>query len=357
VVGLGFGLRVQIPCFLSNDGFEVVSVAGSSLGRGRDTIAKAQLKVPVYAWEKLVKRDDIDAVCVAVPPLSQYEIVCQALSNGKHVLCEKPCGLNAGQSEDMLNRATAMQVVHAVDFQFRMDPGLQLLRAAIDQELIGNVKRIDVRWITGGRANRDLPWSWQYDSGAGGGSLYAFGSHVIDYVQWLCKSPVAFVNGAGTGIMVPQRSDAGIPRDVTAEDTCDFMLTLNNETTCTVGISNTVRYGCGHAIDIYGVKGRLVYRNAKTYRHDAIPVVQIENDESGLRTITGPGNNGPAGPTTDSRQTAFGSLAQAFLDKIQGGRAGDLPDFKSGVAVQKVIAAIRRAASSRSRVALPDLNW
>jgi len=356
VVGLGFGLNVQIPCFLSNNGFDVVGVAGSSVERGLDTIGKAHLKLPVYSWEELVRRDDIDAVCVSVPPGFQYEIACQALLNGKHVLCEKPCGMNAGQAADMLRHATTMQVVHAVDFQFRMDPCIQLLYESIDRGLIGKVKRIDVQWVTGGRVDPDLPWSWQYDSSAGGGSLNAFGSHVIDYIQWICQSLVAVVNGARTGIMLLQRNDGGILKEVSAEDVCDFLLTLNDQTVCNVGISNTIRYGCGHSIQIYGAKGRLVYNNAKPYLRDSVPTVKIENDKKGLSTMTGFENTSKARPITDSRQFAFGNLADAFLDKIQGESVPHLPDFKSGVVVQKVIAAIRYAASNMCPVEVSDLD-
>ncbi len=346
MIGLGFGLNVQVPCFLADPGFELFGVASSSIDSARKSVGQLPLSAPVFSWETLVQHDDVDAICVAVPPGFQRQIVCRALMHGKHVLCEKPLGLNVLQAEEMYDAARDSGLVNAVDFQFRMEPGLRMLRDAIKRGRIGQVKRIDVRWITGGRASENLPWSWQYDIHSGGGTLNAFASHVIDYLQWMCSSPVDCINGARLDTMKPYRIDGGMKKRVTAEDTCDFLLTLKNHIVCNVCISNTILNGCGHCIDIHGSDGRLAYNHEKPYLQNTVPNVWLKRGQADSIKLTEAQSGDRMDEITDSRQGAFSGLARAFWDKINGGNPEDLPDFKKGVSTQKVISAIRTQANA-----------
>src|SRR5688572_4463477 len=44
---------------------------------------------------------DIDAVVIATPNFTHREIAVAAANNGKHIMCEKPLGLNAGEVRAM----------------------------------------------------------------------------------------------------------------------------------------------------------------------------------------------------------------------------------------------------------------
>ena len=56
-------------------------------------------------WRKLVARDDIDLISVAVPGNLHKEIVIEAAKNGKHVLCEKPLANTLNDAKEMLEAA------------------------------------------------------------------------------------------------------------------------------------------------------------------------------------------------------------------------------------------------------------
>ena len=48
-------------------------------------------------YQDILRSPDIDAVCVASPTNTHFRLTKEALEHGKHVLCEKPLALSAGE--------------------------------------------------------------------------------------------------------------------------------------------------------------------------------------------------------------------------------------------------------------------
>src|SRR5256714_11421184 len=64
--------------------------------------------------DELLARDDVDAVLVASPHTAHLEQVTRAAKAGKHVLVEKPMGLNTGECDAMIRACRDAGVVLAV---------------------------------------------------------------------------------------------------------------------------------------------------------------------------------------------------------------------------------------------------
>ena len=73
-----------------------------------------------HDWRKLV--DAVDAVIVAVPSHLHREIALYAFASGKHLLCEKPVGLNSQEVEQIRAAAKQSKVSHAVGFTYARAP-------------------------------------------------------------------------------------------------------------------------------------------------------------------------------------------------------------------------------------------
>ena len=65
-------------------------------------------------WRKLIERPDIDLIDIASPNDTHAEIAIAAAKAGKMVMCEKPLGRNAGESEAMVNAVEAAGVQHGL---------------------------------------------------------------------------------------------------------------------------------------------------------------------------------------------------------------------------------------------------
>jgi hypothetical protein len=351
IIGLGFGGKVQLPAFQSLEGVKVVALCDSGSGENIPREVEAAGYKVCHSYKEVITSEYVDAISVVTPPHIQREIVCEAMSLGKHVLCEKPFGRNAKDAKIMYHTAKQTSLVHAVDFEFRMEPGIRALKNELLKGTVGEVIRIDVSWLTGGGLDPLRKWSWQHDSNLGGGVLGGFGSHIIDYIQWITDSTIEIVYGR-SGILVPFRRDAsGYSVKVTGEDSMDVICELSNGCTANLRFSNCFPYSWGHCIEVYGKGGRIILRHERPFTPESM-VLQIENASCGLRSINLPSEK--ASPSLDSRFVAFKGIAELFLAAIRGCPDQDLPTFETGLSVQNVMDAVRRSVNSKSAVVITE---
>lgn len=341
IVGLGFGASVQLPAFQGLAGVEVAAIADSGSGGAQTVAAQRGVAHAFGDWRALIRLPDIDIVSVATPPIYHAEIVQAALSAGKHVLCEKPFGLNAQQAKTMLDAARSSGLKHAVDLEFRMEPGIAVLRELVAKGAIGGILRVGVSWFTAGRASPDRAWSWQHSAEAGGGVLAAFGCHVLDYVEWICARPITHIF-AQTQVLIHTRRDLqGRERAVTAEDSTDLMCRLDGGVVANIQVSNCYSFELGHRIEIYGEQGRLVSTHASPFGAEDV-AVWIETDSDVLRPVAI--QSFVSGATLPPRALPFQELARRFIAAIEGQPAQDFPTFERGVAVRRALDAAYESA-------------
>jgi predicted dehydrogenase len=258
VVGTGFGGKIHVPVLQRLAGVRVAGVAGAHQERTEEVARSLGLDHAYTSWEQLLEDDSLTAVTIAVPPARQHEVVLAAIRKGKHVLCEKPFGTSAAQAREMLDAATAAGVIHMVDYLFRMAPEFERLRALAQTGAIGTIHRVNVEWTLPGRVTRNPPWSWHVDADAGGSTLFAFGSHVIDYIEWLF-GPIGAVS-AHLSTRKPLR-DGGAHR-AAADDTVDAIFILRDDTPVSMSLSTATPGGRGQWISVYGDRGALVGNHA-----------------------------------------------------------------------------------------------
>ena len=346
IIGAGFGRQVHLPILMALPEAEV-TVLCASAGRNLAPLQQAHPDVRITdRWQDVVADAAVDACIVAVPPGAQREIVSGLLQAGKHVLCEKPFGLTEPDAAAMLAAARGSGRVHAVDFQFRFNPGIRRTKEIIATGAFGRLERIDVLWLSGGRADPAAPFSWQHDRAAGGGILNSYASHAFDYVEWLAGEPIVELH-ARTDILIPQRPDSrGQLLPVTAEDSCDCTARLASGAVVSLRISNCHRHGPGHRIEVFGSAG-------------AVSFLQPQGDRSFGYTLHVTDANGrlpeplAAPPTWDNHSQGVRAVAEAFVRQIRTGERGDAGDFQAGLRAQTLVQAALKSASERRHVAVP----
>ncbi len=95
------------------------------------------------SYESLLESPEIDAVYIPLPTGVRKEWVMRAAAAGKHVLCEKPCAVNAGDLKEMIDCCKKHGVLFMDGVMFVHDPRFASLRALLDDgETVGPVKRI-----------------------------------------------------------------------------------------------------------------------------------------------------------------------------------------------------------------------
>src|SRR5258707_1103302 len=80
---------------------------------------------------------DVDAVIIATPNFTHHPIALAAARAGKHVMCEKPLGLNAGEVLEMYEACRDAGVVHMTAFTYRFAPSMRYLRHLLRSGVLG----------------------------------------------------------------------------------------------------------------------------------------------------------------------------------------------------------------------------
>ncbi len=94
-------------------------------------------------YDDLLKRSDVDAVYIPLPTGVRREWVVKAAHAGKHILCEKPCGQDAGELRLMLDACQTNGVQFMDGVMFMHGKRLTLLRSVLDDvETVGQLRRV-----------------------------------------------------------------------------------------------------------------------------------------------------------------------------------------------------------------------
>lgn len=126
------------------------------------------------SYDALLADDGVDAVYVATIHPAHLEWVEKAAAAGKHILVEKPMGMNAGQVEAMVKAARSNDVFLMEAFMYRCHPQMQKLAELIADGAIGPVRV--VRSAFGYRAGFN-PDSRAYCRELGGGGIMDVGCY------------------------------------------------------------------------------------------------------------------------------------------------------------------------------------
>jgi predicted dehydrogenase len=209
VVGTGFIGVVHVEA-LRRLGIEVTGIVGSTPERAAVKARAAGLPDPYPSFEAMLDDPRVDVVHLTTPNRLHFEEARAALAAGKHVVCEKPLGMDSTETAELLRLAEQSGLVHAVNFNIRFYAQCQAARARVLAGEIGNV-----RLITGGYLQDwllwDTDWNWRLDPAAGG-SLRAvgdIGSHWLDLVQFVTGRRVEAVMADLTTFIPVRRQPTG----------------------------------------------------------------------------------------------------------------------------------------------------
>ena len=131
---------------------------------------------------------DVDAVAIATPPHTHFELALEAVTAGRHVLCEKPFTTDAAQARQLADAAEHAGVVGTLGHEFRWNPARAAIGAAIASGAIGAPRLATIVEYSPFLLQSDdslaMP-SWFEEPGIGGW-LGANGSHTLDQLRvWL----------------------------------------------------------------------------------------------------------------------------------------------------------------------------
>jgi predicted dehydrogenase len=103
---------------------------------------------------------DVDAVAIATPIHTHYQLARRALERGKHVFVEKPLTANSAQARDLIHEAERRGLVLMVGHTFMYNPAVEELRRLIQSGALGRLYYIDAVRVNLGLFQRDINVMW-----------------------------------------------------------------------------------------------------------------------------------------------------------------------------------------------------
>jgi scyllo-inositol 2-dehydrogenase (NADP+) len=196
---IGFGRIVELLHLPLIKRVEALEISGIfDITPERLALAEKR-KLPVYCRLDELLADDTDVVLIATPPSSHYEHTKQVLEAGKHVVVEKPVGLNAQEAAELRQTSQLTGKSITVFMNRRYDPDYAAVKACIASGELGAIQFVERRQHMFGSgasfAVKSFDPNWRNKPQLGGGALLDWGVHLIDQLLELQLGDIQSVTG------------------------------------------------------------------------------------------------------------------------------------------------------------------
>jgi predicted dehydrogenase len=255
LVGYGFMGRTHANAFRSVGNFfdlpyqpVLKTVCARNSGRASAFAAQWGFESSVTDWRSLVESPEIDLIDIASPNDTHAEIAIAAAKAGKMVMCEKPLGRNAGESEAMVAAVESAGVPNMVWYNYRRVPAVTLAKQLVDEGKLGRIFHYRAKFLQDWTISSDLPQGgeglWRLDINvAGSGVTGDLLAHTIDTAMWL-NGPIEEVSAVTeTFIKSRKHNLTGKVEPVGIDDASLFLARFSNGSLATF---EATRYARGH---------------------------------------------------------------------------------------------------------------
>lgn len=187
VLGLGaIAQTAHLPVLSKLRGVQLAALCDNDSAKARALAQRFGVRDTCTDVEELLELPDLDGVVVATPNHLHEIHVLSALRARKHVLCERPLGLNARAVERVLAAAEKAKRVLMVANNHRYRHDAQALDAFLRGGELGKVRA--VRAGSYRRRMQQAPWRLRRAE-AGGGAFLELGLPLLDLAGWLLDFP------------------------------------------------------------------------------------------------------------------------------------------------------------------------
>jgi len=160
VVGYGYWGPNLVRNFVESQGAQVASVSDLR----EDRLALVSRRYPSIQTtqhvRELIENPAIDAVAIATPVSTHYELALRALQEGKHVLVEKPLASNTDQVQRLMDVARKRNCVLMVDHTFVYTGAVRKIRELVDSGTLGEIYYYDSVRVNLGLFQHDVNVLW-----------------------------------------------------------------------------------------------------------------------------------------------------------------------------------------------------
>lgn len=189
IVGLGWPGQRHAEGILGSKTGVLYACADAHEERRANFVQRFQPQRAFASFEEMLADPALNAVVICLPNFLHFPLAKAALQAGKHVLCEKPPTMNAGEMRLLREEAEQRQLVYCFGRQARFSPELLAAKTLVEQGRLGEIyfgRAVFIR-------SRGIPvgvGGWFTEKArSGGGALIDLGVHALDSAWYLMGTP------------------------------------------------------------------------------------------------------------------------------------------------------------------------
>jgi predicted dehydrogenase len=178
-------LQQVIPAMQAGRYCLVEAIASRDLARAQEAARWRGIPRAYGSYEALLEAADVDAVYIPLPNHLHVPWAIKALEAGKHVLCEKPIGLDAGEArqlEAVARKHPELRIMEA--FMYRFHPQWQRTTEIVASGGVGRLRTVHAFF---GYYNVD-PDNIRNKPESGGGALMDIGCYCLSLARFLYQA-------------------------------------------------------------------------------------------------------------------------------------------------------------------------
>ena len=187
VCGVGWCAAQHIAAFLHNPRTAVTWLCARDLDRARANLATYGVALPdariTTSYDEVLAASDVDIVSIATPNHLHAEEAVAAARAGKHLLLEKPTGLDVDELVRIRDAVRRAGVRTIVSFELRYNPFLMFARWLRTAGWLGEIRFARTQYLSQVK-DWYSGWSWVRTRESGRSHLLAAGCHAVDALRW-----------------------------------------------------------------------------------------------------------------------------------------------------------------------------
>ena len=187
VCGIGWCASQHIAAFQHNPDAAVTWLCGRDADRTRANLAKYGLELRgarvTTRYEELLASPEVDIIAIATPNHLHADQAVAAAGAGKHILLEKPTGLDVAELVRIRDAVRRAGVRTIVSFELRYNPFVKFAKWLVAEGWLGAIRFARTQylshvtdWYSG--------WDWVRTRESGRSHLLAAGCHAVDALRW-----------------------------------------------------------------------------------------------------------------------------------------------------------------------------
>lgn len=234
------GTARVLPGMAQSEFCEIAAMSSRDIGKAKQAAERLGIPKAYGSYEELLADPDIDAVYNPLPNHLHVDWSIKALEAGKHVLCEKPLGMDTKDAKRLLDAAAEYPHLKVMEaFMYRFHPQWVTAREWVKAGRVGELKTIQSFFSY----FNDDPSNIRNMSDIGGGGLLDIGCYCISLSRFLFGKQASRVLG------IIER-DPALKTDRMASGVMDFEVGTSSFT-CSTQLSSYQR------VQILGTTGRV----------------------------------------------------------------------------------------------------